>query len=52
MESVNYYSLEEQDTFRTIFEVDMINFPVESLAKSHYSGPLCPEQRRRGKDVH
>jgi len=34
MESVNYYSLEEQDTFRTIFEVDIINFLFGSLAEN------------------
>jgi len=36
IESANYFSLDEQDTYRTAFEADMINLLVGSLAEAKY----------------
>ena len=36
IESANYYSLDEQDTYRTAFEADMINLLVGPLAEAKY----------------
>jgi hypothetical protein len=36
IESANYFSLDEQDTYRTAFEADMINLLVGPLAEAKY----------------
>ena len=36
IESTNYFSLDEQDTYRTAFEADMINLLVGPLAEAKY----------------
>jgi hypothetical protein len=36
IESANYYSLDEQDAYRTAFEADMINLLVGPLAEAKY----------------